>query len=85
MSYLTPNKVVKEEWCPISINTLRAMIHKGKVPGFWCGKTYYINIELFQTVLQEMSLATIKHGAPLDLAKYRRQDFQDETGVATEA
>lgn len=61
--FMTIRQAAKESDCPISEGTLRAMVKRQEVPGFYAGSRFWIDFDALLKNLSERSLANVNPAA----------------------
>ena len=62
MNFLTINQAAKDIGLPHS--RLRAMLSEHRLPGFYAGTRYYVNIDLLREQLESASRAATEDSLP---------------------
>lgn len=57
--FLTIRQAAADPRCPLREGTLRAMVKRGEVPGFYSGTRFWVNIDELLTSLTERSTARV--------------------------
>lgn len=57
--FLTIRQAAADPRCPLREGTLRAMVKRGEVPGFYSGTRFWVNIDELLTSLTERSTASV--------------------------
>ena len=60
MQFLTINSAAREIGLPHS--RLRVMQSEGRLPGFYAGTRYYVNVDQLRAQLEEASRSSVKSG-----------------------